>query len=123
MTKNRKLILDIINSSHHHPTAEDIWELARQSVPGISLATVYNNLSALCEENLIRRITSGNSSKCAVHYDKITPMHEHIVCDMCNGITDIKIDGLIEDVENKTGMNFSSYDLILHHICPNCRNA
>jgi len=122
MTKNRKLILDIINSSHH-PTAEDIWELARQNVPGISLATVYNNLSALCEENLIRRITSGNSSKCAVHYDKIYPMHEHIVCDMCNGITDIKIDGLIEDVQNKTGMNFSSYDLILHHVCPNCRNA
>lgn len=123
MTKNRKLILDIINSSYKHPTAEEIWELARNEVPGISIATVYNNLSALCEENLIRRITSGNSSKSAVHYDKTTPLHEHIVCDNCNKITDITIDGLIEDVESKTGMNFSSYDLILHHICPNCRNA
>lgn len=123
MTKNRKLILDIINSSLSHPTAEDIWELSRKEAPGISLATVYNNLSALCEENMIRRITSGSSSKCAVHYDKITPMHEHIVCSACGGITDIKIDGLIEDVENKTGMSFSSYDLILHHVCPNCRNA
>ena len=123
MTKNRKLILDIINNSYMHPTAEDIWDLARQKALGISLATVYNNLSALCEENLIRRITSGNSSKSAIHYDKIAPMHEHIVCDECQKIMDIKIDGLIEDVESKTGMNFSSYDLILHHVCPNCRNA
>ena len=122
MTKNRKIILELINASRTHPTAEDIWEMSRELVPGISLATVYNNLNALCEENFIRRISADNTPKSAVHFDRNDP-HEHMVCDRCHRITDISLNGFMNKVCDVAGVQITSYDLILHHVCPNCNNA
>ena len=56
MTKNGKLILEIVHGSSEHPTAEQIFMKAREKSPGIALATVYNNLNSLVSEKLIRRI-------------------------------------------------------------------
>ena len=47
MTKQRAVILEVLRSDKCHHTAEEIFELARLKLPGISLATVYNNLRAL----------------------------------------------------------------------------
>ena len=45
MTKNAKLIMDIINASYDHLTAEQIhFQLKSENVK-ISMATVYNSLS------------------------------------------------------------------------------
>lgn len=56
MTKNGKLILEIVHGSSEHPTAEQIFMKAREKSPGIALATVYNNLNSLVSEKLVRRI-------------------------------------------------------------------
>ncbi len=45
MTQNGKRILELINSSCEHPTAEQIFLLMKQTTPKIALATVYNNLN------------------------------------------------------------------------------
>ena len=47
MTKQREAILNVICSDKCHHTAEEIFELAKLRLPGISRATVYNNLHAL----------------------------------------------------------------------------
>ena len=52
MTKQRKLILDIINSSDRHLTAEEVFFIAKEQMPGIAMATVYNNLNYLSCHNL-----------------------------------------------------------------------
>ena len=56
MTKQKRLILDIINNSCAHYTAEEIFALAQRQMPSIARATVYNNLNTLLKENLIRKI-------------------------------------------------------------------
>ena len=56
MTKYARGILDIVNASRSHLTAEQIfWEL-KKTQPKVVLATVYNNLNALCAQKLIRRV-------------------------------------------------------------------
>ena len=40
-----------------HHTADEIFALAKEKLPGISRATVYNNLKTLESARLIRRIT------------------------------------------------------------------
>ena len=47
MTKNARYILEIINHSTEHLTAEQIYLRLREKNAKAVLATVYNNLSSL----------------------------------------------------------------------------
>lgn len=48
MTKYEQEILNIINNSDFHLSAEDIFLILKQQKKKIVLASVYNNLSKLC---------------------------------------------------------------------------
>lgn len=56
MTANAKRVLDIINASTAHPTAEDIYRELISRGEKMSLATVYNSLGKLYEEGQVRKI-------------------------------------------------------------------
>lgn len=72
MTKQRELILEIINNSDKHLTAEEIFMLAKKKMPGMAMATVYNNLNYLCNAKIIRRL---NINGGVVNYDKSIKWH------------------------------------------------
>ena len=57
VTKYGTQILEIVSSSHSHMTAEEIFLALRQVYPTVVLATVYNNLNRLLQEDLIRKIS------------------------------------------------------------------
>ena len=59
-TKQKQLILQIINNSTNHLNAFEVYEEARKSMPNISLGTVYRNLNMLVEEKNARRLKATN---------------------------------------------------------------
>ena len=72
MTRQRALILRLIRESGEHPTAEEIYRKAKEEMPGIALATVYNNLNHLAQEGEIRKIScfmTGSSLSIIVFHD------------------------------------------------------
>jgi Fe2+ or Zn2+ uptake regulation protein len=118
MTKQRKLIFDIVNSSCVHPTAEQVYFLAKEQMPTIVMATVYNNLNTLTSEGLIRRISiHGDPDR----YDGIKKEHEHLKCDICGAVTDTFMGGILNDLNNRTGVELTSYELNMHYVCDKCR--
>ena len=117
MTKNNKLILDIVNTSCDHPSAEQIFVRAKEQNPKVVLATVYNNLNSLVHEGKIRRISVSGKPDC---YDN-TVRHDHTVCVRCGALSDIMMDDITESIKNKLGDSFVSYDLNVSYICENCR--
>ena len=119
MTKQRQLILNIINTSHIHPTADQIYSIAKETMPSMVMATVYNNINALTELGLIRRLTIHGEPD---RYDNINIQHEHIKCDKCGTLTDVKMGDMLEELKNKSGMDVTHYDLNMHFICDICRN-
>ena len=58
MTKQKKLVLTIIERSHGHLSAEEIFFRAREEMPNIALGTVYRNLNALTEEGIVIHMES-----------------------------------------------------------------
>ena len=80
-TTQRNLILDIINNSCNHLTAEKVHEIARKSISNISLGTVYRNLNILVELQKIRKIKTFDGKD---HYDKLHIKHNHFICLKCN---------------------------------------
>ncbi len=117
MTKNAKAILDIINKSKTHPTAEQIYLGLCQSSSKMALATVYNNLSMLNERGFIRKISvEGYPDR----YDKIKK-HDHLICQKCGKLSDIVLEDLTAQLQSQIDDELLGYDLKISYICPECR--
>ena len=119
MTKQRKIIKDIIYASYKHPTAEEIFELAKRKMPSIAFGTVYRNLSLLVESGEVRKIDVPNAPS---RYDRPQIPHEHLICSLCGEVKDVTIDGLMPILKEKTGEDLTEYKLALYYICENCKN-
>ena len=114
-SRQRNLILNIINESYNHPTAYEIYEIAKEEVPNISLGTVYRNLKLLYEHNMIIKITTNDK---VTHYDKVFDKHSHFICDVCNGIYDVSCG---EDIPKEIlGNKVLGCDIRYNGICHVC---
>lgn len=116
MTKNAEQILAIINASHEHLSAEQIFFRLKETNKGVVLATVYNNLSSLYKQGLIRKISMEGFPD---RYDNIT-RHNHLVCRNCGKLSDILLDDLTEKLQNQLEIQMLSYDLKINYICEDC---
>ena len=119
MTKNAQLILDIIAHSSDHLTAEQIHMALRENGHRMALATIYNNLAQLYNEDRVRKVcVEGHPNR----YDKTT-RHDHLVCRVCGKLADICFKDLTELLQSQTDEELLSYDLQVSYICPACRRA
>lgn len=118
MTKYGKKILEIVSSSRSHMTAEEIFDVLRQTYPTVVLATVYNNLNRLWQENLIRKVSVEGLPD---RYDRIQ-RHDHLVCKACGRLFDIDLGDLTAQLEKTAGISILSYDLKLIYLCDDCKN-
>ena len=115
MTRQRLLVLDIINSSYSHLTAEGVYTEARKKMPKISLGTVYRNLGLLADNGEIRRIVLENQPD---RFDRCFPSHDHIVCPDCGAVSDISPDlSMAKAIERKLKMKPDSYELTVKVVC------
>lgn len=117
MTKNAEAVLDIINTSYDHPTAEDIFLKLKQKKNKMVLATVYNNLNMLCKKGLIRRVCVDGVADRYDHTDR----HDHLYCSKCGKIADIEFLDLTKAIEEQLGTKIQSYDLQVNYLCPDCQ--
>ncbi len=85
-TPQRFSILDYLNRSPKHPTAEEIYKAINRSDPRASLATVYKSLHAMALAGLIREVTvEGNAARFESNMEK----HHHFVCERCGRVEDV----------------------------------
>ena len=120
MTKQRTLIYQIMMKSTGHLTAEEIFALAKAEMPSIVRATVYNNLNALTEQGLIRRVKAFGQPD---HYDRNLSAHDHLICEGCGKISDVTVGDLKKELSERAGIEITGYELNLHYLCPACRKA
>ena len=113
-TKQRNLILEIINNSCEHLSAFDIFTTAKEEMPNISLGTVYRNLNLLFENGDIRKIHLNDNID---HFDNIKKEHNHFICLECNKIYDVFEKQKVNELECGIVMN---YEKVYKGICNKC---
>lgn len=86
-SKQRELIQDIVQRTNSHPTAYWIFNKAKKEISNISLGTVYRNLSQLNKDGVINIFYDDNIAR----YDWNTVAHDHLKCNKCGKIIDIKM--------------------------------
>ena len=121
LTPQREAVFQVIKGREDHPTASEIFEAARQRLPGISYATVYNSLRYLKEAGLVLEISFGDS---ASRYDRETGRHDHAICTGCGKLVDFDLpdsDRLMQAAARKSRFQAESVHLTLRGLCPDCQ--
>lgn len=120
-SKQRNKILEVLQGTERHPTAEWIFEQVRQTVPNISLGTVYRNLNQLADGHLIQRIYDDGF----VRYDGNMGRHDHFRCGRCQKIFDIDIplEGIDEFIARDHRFRANDYSVEIIGECKDCQHT
>lgn len=120
-TAQRNLVFHIVADRCDHPTAQDVFEQARGSMPAISLGTVYRNLQRLVNQG--RLIESKNGHKPA-RYEARRHRHYHIHCTQCGSLEDVSVpyqEELDRKVARQLHYQLDEHRLEFYGICPTCQ--
>jgi Fur family peroxide stress response transcriptional regulator len=121
LTPQREAVLQVIRESENHMTASEIFAAAREVLPSISYATVYNSLKYLKDTGLVHEISFGNG---ASRYDRETERHDHAICTSCGKLVDFDLTvtkDVVRAAARKTRFLPESIHLTLRGLCPDCR--
>ncbi len=121
MTHQREVILDELNKSTVHPTADDLYERIKKRLPRISLATVYRNLEILSEAGKIRKLEISGRQK---RFDWDLREHDHIFCIRCHRVDNIDLPRTKKVTvapDRNRGYRISGYRVEFFGICPQCQ--
>ncbi len=118
MTKLASQLLNLIQNSDKHMSAEEIFMLCKDKGVRISFASVYRNLTNLVESGDIRRVpVTGEPDR----FDKTIRAHDHAFCTVCGNVVDVDVGDMEKYLSDKLGNKIESYSLTIKFICPECR--
>jgi Fur family ferric uptake transcriptional regulator len=87
VTAQRIAVLRAV-SGRPHITAEEVADVVRGQIGAISLQSVYDALSVLTREGLLRRIQPAGSP--ARFEDRVGDNHHHLICRICGRLVDVE---------------------------------
>lgn len=116
-TKQMNVILDIMKNDRSHPTIQELCEKVMTVDSSIGQATVYRNVSKLCEEGILTKISVGID-----HYDYIKNPHYHLYCYKCLKLYDVFDESYFDKslIEKKHNVKIDSSSVLFYGVCSNC---
>ena len=134
LTITRETIINILQGSEKHLSAEDIYFTAHTKNPSIGLTTVYRTLDLLTQMGIVYKFDFGDKR---ARYELVEEYsnkkhHHHLICVSCKSIIDYtdfikdEID-FIKNTENglekKFNFKIKNHTIHFHGICENCQNT
>lgn len=117
VTRERKLLLDIIDANPHLDATE-IFRRARDVSPRIGLATVYRTLRLLETMDVIDSTGLGEDHS---HYEMRQEHHVHLVCSDCGAVLDVAVPFDPLAFGRRRGYEIRQTRLELVGLCEKCR--
>ena len=110
-TRQRARVFEVLKATDQHPTAEEVYRKVKQTLPAVSLATVYKSLDALVSCSLALKLTYGDSS---ARYDATVNDHPHMRDLLTGRVLDVPPDmaakmpcyvptDVVEEIAKRTG--------------------
>lgn len=119
-TSQRALILGFVRQGHLG--ADEIYQLAREKQPRLSLSTVYRTLRRLKELGVIEELYFNELHH---HYEmKTSPESCHLICIKCGKVMefDYKLNSRIKSrIIREKGFLVTSSEIQMVGYCPECR--
>lgn len=119
-TKQRKHMLELLQSTKSHPNAFWLYEKMRPAFPNLSLSTVYRNLSILESQGMVQRVACGGTFE---RYDADMSIHSHFYCQECGCVHDIDTDAAEKKALQSVGANphqLEGCHITFFGVCDSC---
>ena len=120
VTPQRQAIFRVLHGETAHPTAEWVYDAVSESMPTISLRTVYQTLNDLAAMGEVHALDLGTGS---ARFDPNIDDHHHLVCDQCGRVVDVYADASAVKVAGpqRHGFTISHTDVVFRGTCPTCK--
>ncbi len=119
LTAQRRVIAEAMAGEHVHLAADEVFARAREALPEVSLATVYNTLNELVDMGELLEIPHADGRK---RYDpNVDERHHHLICVDCGRMLDVQADDPRLPADQHHGFEMLGVDVTFHARCPDCR--
>ena len=121
-TPQRLAILRALDGDETHPTAQELFDRLRADFPTLSVATVYNTLSALTRMARCAPLELGGP----VRFDPNVTAHDHAVCERCGRIRDVLHPSVEDEADANaalSGFRVRRVERIYRGFCAQCAEA
>lgn len=123
-TSQRTLVLELIREANGHLDAPELYRLARERDPHISLSTVYRTLSMLKKMGLVNELHFDEEHH---HYEVKPPAeHFHLLCLGCGRVIEFEssLTGRLKaTLAARHSFVITSTAIDLAGYCPECQKA
>ena len=114
----REQIYQMVSMTNQHPTAEIVYHQLKQSMPRLSLGTVYRNLHRMAQDGRLIEIDGA-----VARFDANIQPHSHFRCRFCGRVSDfpeLSYDASLDQCAMESGWQVDGHSLIFYGICPDC---
>ena len=121
VTAQRLAVLRAV-AAHPHTTADAVAEVVRAGIGAISLQSVYDALSLLVGEGILRRIQPAGSP--ARFETRVGDNHHHLICRVCGRVVDVDCavgSAPCLKAVNDQGYEIDEAEVVYWGRCPKCR--
>jgi Fur family ferric uptake transcriptional regulator len=124
VTPQRLFVLEALELTGGHMTAEEIMQWASQRYPALNLATVYRTLDLLVSVGLVAQSDLGGG---AASYELVGDSpHHHLVCERCSQVIEMDealLAGLRAEVLERYAFHAQPRRLAIFGLCRECYAA
>ncbi|MDE0783739.1 MAG: Fur family transcriptional regulator [Planktomarina sp.] len=117
MTEQRRVVAQVLETSHDHPDVEELYARALELDPRISIATVYRTVKLFEEAGILDKLEFGDGR--ARYEDAERDHHDHLI-DMQTGqvieFVDPEIELLQEKIAQRLGYQLKDHRLELYGV-------
>ncbi|MCS7281882.1 MAG: transcriptional repressor, partial [Anaerolineae bacterium] len=122
LTRQRRVLLEVLEESREHLDAEALYERARQRVPRLSLATVYRTLAMLKRMGLVAEYSLGETHG---HFEAIqTGRHYHFTCLGCGEVMEFdapQVEDALRELAVRARLEVCGVHFFITGYCARCR--
>lgn len=124
VTPQRLFVLEALEQTGGHMTAEEVMQWVSRRYPALNLATVYRALDVLVSVGLVAQTDLGGG---AAYYELVGDSpHHHLACERCGHVIEMDeslLAGLLADALRAYGFHARPRHLAIFGLCSECYAA
>lgn len=119
VTPQREAVFRALHDNDVHPTAEAVHAMVTETMPTVSLRTVYQVLNDLALMGEIQSLDVGTG---ASRFDPNVDAHHHLVCSGCGKVRDLHVDfdGVRVPAGAEQGFTVDAAEVVFRGRCDAC---
>jgi len=125
LTRQRQVLLDVIDQSGLHLDAELLYKLAKQKDPKLNRVTVYRTLKMLKETGLVDELDLMHWSGDQHYYEtRMKQEHAHVICLRCGKVEEFfgePLQKMRRQIESHFGFQILIVRTEVGGYCSHCR--